>query len=92
VPGRDRCVVRAGLGACEDRGGILAAVGIGDHADLALRYRECHSVKMFWSKAEKCVESEATAVVPSPHSAARSARTGGAGYVAAAIWRGEMAP
>src|SRR5881394_2226078 len=25
---------------------------------------------MFWSKAEKCVESDATAVVPSPHSAA----------------------
>lgn len=26
-------------------------------------------MKMFWSKAEKCVESEATAVVPSPQSA-----------------------
>ena len=25
---------------------------------------------MFWSKAEKWVESDATAVVPSPHSAA----------------------
>jgi len=25
---------------------------------------------MFWSNAEKCVESDATAVVPSPHSAA----------------------
>ena len=24
---------------------------------------------MFWSNAEKCVESEATAVVPSPHNA-----------------------
>ena len=35
---------------------------------LPPRYRECHSVKMFWSKAVTWVESLATAVVPSPHS------------------------
>src|SRR6266540_390398 len=44
------------------------------------RYRECHSVKMFWSNAPKWVESEATAVDPAPQTAwARAANVTSAG-------------
>src|SRR6266511_1506668 len=44
------------------------------------RYRECHSVKMFWSNAPKWVESEATAVDPAPQTAwARGANVASAG-------------